>query len=64
MSSEPKLYQVADTIEDAVVMVTTSFPTDFSYDKIHYRDFNGNNYAVTFTEMTEDLKVHGIELPY
>jgi len=64
MNSSYKLYKVADTIEDAVVVVKSSFPTDASFDKILYRDFDGKNYAVPFTSMGEEDKVYGIKLPY
>ena len=64
MNAAPKEYKVADTIEDALILVQTSFPTDFSVDKIFYRDFDGKNYSVTFTEMTEEYKVYGIKLPF
>lgn len=64
MNSPAKLYKVADTIEDAHVFVRTSFPTDMAYDKIHYRDFNGTNYTVTFTDMGEEDTVQAIKLPY
>lgn len=64
MNSDPKLYTVADTIEDAVVVVKSSFPTDFSFDKIYYRDFDGKNYSVTFTDMVQNNKVYAIKLPF
>lgn len=57
MDSPDKEYMIADKIEDALIEVVSSFPTDFSVDIITFQDFEGKTYEIPVEDMSDDKSV-------
>lgn len=57
MDSPYKEYKIADKIEDALIEVVSSFPTDFSVDIITFQDCEGKTYEIPVENMSDDKSV-------
>ncbi len=64
MDSASTQQKIADRIEDALLEVVSSFPTDSSVDVIIFEDFEGETYEIPVENMSDNKSVIAIKLPF
>lgn len=57
MDSDYVISDIASTLTDAMICVSSAFPTDFSYDKITFDDYLGNSHEIVIEDMSGDFDV-------
>ena len=64
MSSEYRIYDIADEISDSLVKVTSRFPTDFSLDRISFYAEDGQHVEIIIEDVSDQKDIVKLEKPF